>query len=130
MNIYWTELAILLCLFVGNLLFGNLPFLLVKFVSFFSNREDEWNKKVKLSTFLLYAGAGVFISDSFVVLLPKTSHEFTKTAYHSHEHIGMYILLTKIYASIFQNNRKVKFLLIGLLHLKSLKNQILEVAFK
>lgn len=108
MNIYWTELAILLCLLVGNLLFGNLPFLLVKLVSFFTNREEEWNKKIKLSTFLLYAGAGVFISDSFVVLLPKTSHEFTKTAYHSHEQDGMYILLTEIYVSIFENNTKKK----------------------
>lgn len=108
MNIYWTELAILLCLFVGNLLFGNLPFFLVKLVSFFTNQENEWNKKIKLSTFLLYAGAGAFISDSFVVLLPKTSHEFSKTAYHSHEHNGMYINLSEIHVLIFQKNTKMK----------------------
>lgn len=85
MDIFSVQLVVLVCLWTGSILFGGLPLVLRKLVGLFNSSEDEWNRKARLSSFLLYVGAGIFISDSFLVLLPQTNQEFMRSYNYSHE---------------------------------------------
>lgn len=91
MNPFCIQLTLLLSLFFGNIVFGILPVVLCKLAEHFSHSEDAWNRRIKWSTFLLFVGAGVFLSNSFIVLLPEANHEFALSKNHSHHDHGKHL---------------------------------------
>lgn len=88
MDVFSVQLVVVVCLFVGNIFFGSIPTLLNKLTGHFCDNDGEWNRRVKLSSFLLYVGAGAFISDSFLVLLPQADKEFTDSENRSRQQSG------------------------------------------